>query len=94
MAGPAIQIVCAARILLLRHRPCVSGYDDLVQQQAQQAIVQRCAETICGVGSVLVDDDSVPASSQCLFIGIASPSELSKPMLTGPGSWSLYSGST
>ncbi|RVX69130.1 hypothetical protein B0A52_06843 [Exophiala mesophila] len=62
--GPAIQIVCAARILLLRHRPCVSGYDDLVQQQAQQAIVQRCAETICGVGSVLVDDDSVPASSQ------------------------------
>lgn len=69
MAGAAVQLVCAARILLLRHRPCVSGYDELVQQQG---VIQRCAETICGIASALVDDDSVPTSPQCLFIGMRS----------------------
>lgn len=65
-SGAAIQLVSAARILLLRHRPCIRGYEDFIQQQTA---VQSCVNTICGIASAWTDDSAIGVSSQALFIG-------------------------
>ncbi|EXJ80574.1 hypothetical protein A1O1_08720 [Capronia coronata CBS 617.96] len=64
--GVAIQVHCAARILLLMHRPFLRGLADLVHQQRE---IGTYIETICGLAvSTASDYASSSMTSQCLFI--------------------------
>ncbi|QKX59615.1 uncharacterized protein TRUGW13939_06752 [Talaromyces rugulosus] len=63
--GVAVQLHCAARILLSAHEPCIGGFDEYAQRQST---IKQCAEIICGIAMTQKDEASNLMSSQCLFI--------------------------
>ncbi|KAH8602912.1 hypothetical protein B0O99DRAFT_647720 [Bisporella sp. PMI_857] len=63
--GVSVQLNCAARILLLLHKPSLGGRREFMEQQH---LVSKCINTICGIALTLTDDASSLMSSQCLFI--------------------------
>ena len=64
--GVSIQLNCAARILLLLHKPSLGGRRGFMEQQQ---LLSKAVNTICGIAMTLSDDASSLMSSQCLFIG-------------------------
>lgn len=58
--GVAVQLRCAARILLIAHRPGIN--------QARSRTIIECVDQIGGIASALTDDASLLMSTQCLFI--------------------------
>jgi hypothetical protein len=65
--GVAVQLHCAARILLSAHEPCIGGFDEYAQRQST---IKQCVEIICGIAMTQKDEASNLMSSQCLFIGM------------------------
>ncbi|EXJ79820.1 hypothetical protein A1O3_08105 [Capronia epimyces CBS 606.96] len=64
--GLAVQIHCAARILLQMYRPFLRGYEDIVRQKRE---IATYIETICGLAATTAFDyASSSMTSQCLFI--------------------------
>ena len=66
MTGVSVQLNCAARILLLLHKPSLGGRRGFMEQQQ---LLLKSVHTICGIAAALTDDASSVMSSQCLFIG-------------------------
>ncbi|KAF7596517.1 hypothetical protein BBP40_001389 [Aspergillus hancockii] len=63
--GVAIQLYCAARILLLSHEPNLGGLSIYLERQN---VIDQCIENICGIAMMLSDDASSMMSSQAIFI--------------------------
>ncbi|KAL3425562.1 Zn(II)2Cys6 transcription factor [Phlyctema vagabunda] len=63
--GVSMQLHCAARILILLHRPSFGGMRGYMEQQK---LLTKAVETICGIAITLTDDASSVMSSQCLYI--------------------------
>lgn len=61
----SVQLNCAARILILLHRPSLGGARGFMEQQQ---VLVKSVNTICGIAMPMNDDASSLISSQCLFI--------------------------
>ncbi|OBT93533.2 hypothetical protein VE01_08290 [Pseudogymnoascus verrucosus] len=63
--GNSIQVHCAGRILILLHKPSLKG---MREYMANQKLLAKAAETVCGIAMTLTDAASSLVSSQCLYI--------------------------
>lgn len=61
-----MQLHCAARILILLHKPSLKG---MREYMAQQRLLAKAVDTVCGIALTLTDAASSLMSSQCLYIG-------------------------
>lgn len=61
-----MQLHCAARILILLHKPSLKG---MREYMAQQKLLAKAVDTVCGIALTLTDAASSLMSSQCLYIG-------------------------
>ena len=64
--GNSVQLHSAARILVLLHKPLLTGMREYMMQQQ---VVEKAVKTICGIALTLDDPASSFMSSYCLYIG-------------------------
>lgn len=62
-----MQVYCAGRILILLHKPSLKG---MREYMANQKLLAKAVDTVCGIAMTLTDDASSLVSSQCLYIGM------------------------
>ncbi|OBT68990.1 hypothetical protein VE03_01385 [Pseudogymnoascus sp. 23342-1-I1] len=63
--GNSMQVHCAGRILILLHKPSLKG---MREYMANQKLLAKAVDTICGIALTLTDAASSLVSSQCLYI--------------------------
>ncbi|KFZ23556.1 hypothetical protein V502_01962 [Pseudogymnoascus sp. VKM F-4520 (FW-2644)] len=63
--GNSMQVYCAGRILILLHKPSLKG---MREYMANQKLLAKAVDTVCGVALTLTDAASSLVSSQCLYI--------------------------
>ncbi|KFY88547.1 hypothetical protein V498_06740 [Pseudogymnoascus sp. VKM F-4517 (FW-2822)] len=68
--GNSMQVYCAGRILILLHKPSLKG---MREYMANQKLLAKAVDTVCGIAMTLTDDASSLVSSQCLYIATMAP---------------------